>query len=458
MKANYNNLVSQKVHSKSLGDIPKNYQQMRNHKRLLSMSDLFNSKDDYFDAIVNMHDGEFVRNITFHRNSVYSVCFTDQSFHDLIRFCAAGDSIMNVDTTFNLGEFYVTIVTYRNLTLIDPRTEKNPVCMAAIMVHTRKERDAYIHLAHTLESYYDQNKRNFEASFRAIKRVITDDDENIRGAFRMVIPKAEFYLCCNHLSKNFSREMPKYIENKDDRDEVLRIVFGTKGDRKESMISCKSKEEMCDLIKPVREKWAGFKNKHGKSFEEYFMVNKFDKIYHFVIKPNKSALDLEKLVEEFLTTNDVESINHVVKEVKSDKVLYSFSKIHAFFRKLIDQQENDMIMALRQSGDYSISKEYSDMKITAEAWCYLPPETKRNRIKSFLGVYPKLVAKNNITAHIKKVVKEDEEREKEKKKEKKQEKEEKKQKKEEKKQKKEEKSQKKDELKKEKKNKESNSD
>lgn len=60
---------------------------------------------------------QFVRNVTFDGNGMISVALSEQQIRDLIRFCAIGDSIMNVDTTFDLGEFYVTPITYRNLSL-----------------------------------------------------------------------------------------------------------------------------------------------------------------------------------------------------------------------------------------------------------------------------------------------------------------------------------------------------
>jgi hypothetical protein len=52
------------------------------------------------------------------------------------------------------------IITYRNLTLLNTRSERNPVGIGAIMVHTQNERDSFIHFAQTLESHYEMNKRN----------------------------------------------------------------------------------------------------------------------------------------------------------------------------------------------------------------------------------------------------------------------------------------------------------
>lgn len=55
------------------------------------------------------------------------VAFTNQQITDIIRFCAIGDALMNIDTTFKLGYFYVSVIAYKNLSLINPRTNTHPV-------------------------------------------------------------------------------------------------------------------------------------------------------------------------------------------------------------------------------------------------------------------------------------------------------------------------------------------
>ncbi len=134
------------------------------------------------------------------------------------------------------------------------------------------------------------------------------------------------------------------------------------------------------------------------------MKNKFKKLYEFVIKPQKDADELEKIVEEFFTTYDVESINHAIKQVKGNKAKYSLSKIHKFFHELIQSYENNTIMAIRQSGDFVITDEYKRFKTTPNTWFNLGIDQQNNRIKAFLGSYSKTSPQSNLTAHIKKVV------------------------------------------------------
>ena len=58
-----------------------------------------------------------------------SVLFFDWQANDIIRCCTNNSnfSILTVDTTFNLGEFFVTPVTYHHLLLEDVHTGNHPV-------------------------------------------------------------------------------------------------------------------------------------------------------------------------------------------------------------------------------------------------------------------------------------------------------------------------------------------
>ena len=63
--------------------------------------------------------GDFVKAINFRKNSMENIMFSHQQFYDLIRFGTSDPvySVLNLDTTFNIGRYYVTYISYRNLSL-----------------------------------------------------------------------------------------------------------------------------------------------------------------------------------------------------------------------------------------------------------------------------------------------------------------------------------------------------
>ena len=111
------------------------------------------------------------------------------------------------------------------------------------------------------------------------------------------------------------------------------------------------------------------------------MKHKSNEIYENVINPNEGQYDIHNFdnyfqdyyEEGYLSTNDVESMNRKVKAVKEDKKKrYHLTEIHNFLRDLSKAQENDIEKALRQCGDYELSRSYSHLKISPATWFSLP--------------------------------------------------------------------------------------
>lgn len=72
--------------------------------------------------------------------------------NDMSRFLTFNESfsILTVDTTYNLGEFYVTPMTYRHLMLQDIKTQKHPIMLGALLVHQKVDYGAFNYYASTL--------------------------------------------------------------------------------------------------------------------------------------------------------------------------------------------------------------------------------------------------------------------------------------------------------------------
>ena len=75
------------------------------------------------------------------------VVTTDQQLFDIERFCTAESaSVLSVDTTFNLGPFYVT---YHNL-LVKTDRDNHPIILGPVLIHHTKTFRPFHYLASTL--------------------------------------------------------------------------------------------------------------------------------------------------------------------------------------------------------------------------------------------------------------------------------------------------------------------
>ena len=122
-------------------EIPKNYCQAayarRSHNRKV-----FQPVSSCTDALTNAiykckEPGDnFMKEVRSAPEAVV-VFGTDTQFNDVMRFCAAPmqtqDSILCVNLTFNLGDFYVTTTSYKNPTLLN-KQGKHPIHIGPIQV------------------------------------------------------------------------------------------------------------------------------------------------------------------------------------------------------------------------------------------------------------------------------------------------------------------------------------
>ena len=134
--------------------LPRNEQQVSQAKRRCKKKDIIpgvQNADDELSIVLQkacMEDGsrKFIR--ALHEPAI--IVARDRQLTDLIRFCTLQEQfgVMTVDPTFSLGEFDVTVITYRHLLL--EMYGNSPVFIGPVMVHYKKTFSSYSFFASTL--------------------------------------------------------------------------------------------------------------------------------------------------------------------------------------------------------------------------------------------------------------------------------------------------------------------
>ena len=137
----------------SIGDMPRNRKQMRNAR--YKLSDPQPRKDALYEIMKMCIDGQsradpFVRCVQAAPEAT-CVLATNGQLHDMERFCTNPEkfSILGIDPTF-LGEFALTVTTYRHLMLEHRRTGNPPVMIGPLFAHQKKETETYYTFASSL--------------------------------------------------------------------------------------------------------------------------------------------------------------------------------------------------------------------------------------------------------------------------------------------------------------------
>ena len=120
---------------------------------------------------------------------------SNRQLNDIVRFCTDLDQciVLGVDPTFNLGEFSITVTTYRHLELIDRQTKKSPILVEPILVHQKKTLESYHFLASGIVGIYPQ------LSTCSLVAYGTDGEKAIGDAFKIQFPGAKHLLCSIHV-------------------------------------------------------------------------------------------------------------------------------------------------------------------------------------------------------------------------------------------------------------------
>ena len=139
------------LQARGMSHLPRNLQQMKNYRRSGQCKDTNVLYSVMLQCkLVQGTADAFVRDIKAAPDP-QCVLFFDWQLKDLVRFCTDSRrfSILTADTTYNLGEFYVTPTTYKHLMLVNS-SQQHPVMAGPIFIHQRKDFASFNYFASTL--------------------------------------------------------------------------------------------------------------------------------------------------------------------------------------------------------------------------------------------------------------------------------------------------------------------
>jgi hypothetical protein len=105
-----------------------------------------------------------------------AVCYSDWQILDIKRFCTDPDefTVMCADTTYNLGDFYVTPLSYKHIMLEDIRTGKPPALPGPVLAHQQMKFTSF--------NYFASSLIDADKSLRYVQAFGTYSDTNLSNA------------------------------------------------------------------------------------------------------------------------------------------------------------------------------------------------------------------------------------------------------------------------------------
>ena len=360
---------------KAVADVPRNRKQAHNlHYQMGKESQIHGGKQsrrhESYDVLELLNQGTFVRDFAFQRSASKSRTHprsfqaTDFQITQLSRMCSSQkySSVLGVDATFNCGNFFVTLTSFKHKMFVNKQSGKHPVIIGPSIIHMTKEFEDY----HYLATPFKTHCKNFET----LTAFGTDGEINLANAFVCELPHAIHLRCKIHLSENIERKLVKLLFGKDGRQNLLGTIFGRRNgnSRMKALVGANSVEEFDEMLEaPV-----------------LFMVR--TPYSDMVMKDNMITPVREKAglgcPPEFYTQNTPECCNSMVKKNAGKKKEWADFCIS--LESAVQSQENEFVKAVNDMGEFRLSLDFKHLQIDADKWIGMTSAQRDLHIKRCL--------------------------------------------------------------------------
>ena len=142
-------------------------------------------------ALMENKSEQFIRDVKCLRELVA----TERQLNDLVRFCTVPGnfSILTINLTFCLGDFDVTLITYRHQMLTSKQGNQHPAIIGPVMIHYKKTFSTYL---------FSSSLHGLRRGLDSVKCFGTDGEQPLVGAFQHELPNSTHLTCSIHVGRN----------------------------------------------------------------------------------------------------------------------------------------------------------------------------------------------------------------------------------------------------------------
>ena len=213
------------LHCNVMADMPRDIKQVKNARQKLQEKE----ENDQFASLLDLSRQEpAVRNLQWTPSPSVVFC-TDEQLEKIIEECCTIDSksILSIDTTYNVGNFYVTSTTYQSSKFVHSRTGKPAILPGPAMFHVRRSEKDFKYFSHSL--------LEVNQGFEEIAFVGGDRDQAQKGFLRP-LKRSIFLPCKKHVEDDISRKLSD-LGNSAMKNEVLRDIFGDERNKEKALLT-----------------------------------------------------------------------------------------------------------------------------------------------------------------------------------------------------------------------------
>ena len=200
--------------------MPRDIKQVKNARQKLKEKE----DNDQFASLLDLSRQEpAVRNLQWTPSPRVVFCTDEQLIEIGEECCSIGSkSVLSIDTTYNVGDYYVTSMTYQSSKFVHSRTGKPAILPGPAMFHIRRAEKDFKYFCYSL---FEINEGFEEVSFVGGYR------DKAQQGFGKPLKRAIFLPCKKHVEDDISRKLAD-LGNGAMKDEVLKDIFGNDNNKK----------------------------------------------------------------------------------------------------------------------------------------------------------------------------------------------------------------------------------
>ena len=312
---------------------PRNMKQLRN-LRHHSLHSQRLSRDD----ILNLHEMAYELNGYIHWINTYpdlEVVFGMkellQELDNILVMRESGE-MLSYDTTFNLGDFYLSCLIFKHTAF-----KGNPCIPGMFLVHERK-------FTATHRVIFDTLKKNVPSLSRTQVPIAIDQEKAIVSAVHTELPQMPVVHCWNHILQDICRWLKAHNAPSED--------IACYMDHVRQLLHQPHEQAYVDLLEQHKKVW-------DQTFTEYYTKN-----VHRLVPQSLGRWQLEALgvynPYSGVTTNQSESMNRVIKDLQSwkeapvDVMVMSLYQLQSYYF-------NEVQRGLCGLGEYQLKESHSSL-------------------------------------------------------------------------------------------------
>ena len=368
---------------KAVSDLPRNTRQVKYERSKLRQKTEVDELASFLDKS---------RNSSWIQNTQWTPCpraviASKGLLEDVVNNCCNPEKfgVFSIDTTYNVGDFYVTSTVYPHIKLESRSTGAAPYLPGPAMLHVKQDESQFVYFGHTLIEK--------QPGMDGVLFIGLDRSKAQENGLARVFHVSRFLPCTKHVRDNVNAKLTSLQLTEGLKREIIKDIFGDDKRMEKGLIDSDSPEEFdCKLLEAQR-RWDSLESmeKMGADpgFSKYFTTCVADSMREGMITPIRKAAGLgdnlyfNNASESFHFQYKLQIEQNRTDDTPSGKpnLKSTMSQATDEYVEMCERAARNVERAVIDEGPYRLAPEFQHLKKTTEEWIKMSEKEKKDHLK-----------------------------------------------------------------------------